>query len=279
MEYREYEPPATLRRHVQCVWRLRDTSPSTDPQTIYPDGRCEAIVHLGAPMRILLPDRTWQTQPVCIFAGQHQAAIRLAPAGAIDCVGVRLQPAASAAVAGARLEELAERTIDLALLAAPFAAEFIRTARVFSANPQAPSFWRCLERCLLAHPLDERIEAAVAYLESRHGQRRIDATADAAGMRMRAFQNRFVACVGMGPKAFARVLRLQAAIRAIDGGTGSIAQVAAESGFSDQAHATRELQRVTGLTPARLRIALRVARDDDRTVELAAAFVRGRDAN
>jgi AraC-like DNA-binding protein len=279
MEYREYEPTEALRRHVQCVWRLRDTTPSPEPQTIYPDGRCELIAHLGAPMRILVPERGWHTQPVCIFAGQHQAAIRLVAAGTIDVVGVRLRPAASAAIAGGRLEEFAERTVDLTLLDAPFTAEFSRAARAFAGNPDAPSFWRCLERRLLAYAIDERIEKAVAYLESRYGQRRIDATANAAEMGLRAFQSRFAACVGLGAKAFGRVLRLQATIRAIDRGSDSIATVAAESGFSDQAHATREVQRVTGLTPARLRTALRKSRNDDRTVELAAAFVRGGDAD
>jgi AraC-like DNA-binding protein len=94
-------------------------------------------------------------------------------------------------------------------------------------------------------------------------------------MSLRSFQIRFLACVGLSAKAFARVLRLQATIRAIDRGVESLAQLAVDSGFADQAHATREVQRLTGLTPARLRAALRSARDDDRTVELAAAFVRG----
>lgn len=276
MEYREYDPPETLRRHVQCVWRLRDASPASGLQTIYPDGRCELIAHLGAPMRILVPERGWQTQPVCIFAGQHQAAIRLTAAGEVDCVGVRLQPAASAALAGARLGDFAERTVDLTLLDAQFATAFSAAARAFARDPQDRSFWQCLESRLLAYEIDERIETAVAYLESQQGQSRIDATAVAAAMSLRAFQIRFAASVGLGAKAFARVLRLQATIRAIDRGAEPIAQLALQSGFSDQAHATREVQRVTGLTPARLRTALRNARDDDRTVQLAAAFVRGR---
>jgi len=56
MDYFEFDPPQALRRHVQCVWRLRDPSPSTEPQTIYPDGRCELITHLGQPMRFFEPD-------------------------------------------------------------------------------------------------------------------------------------------------------------------------------------------------------------------------------
>lgn len=275
MDFREFDPPQALRRHVQCVWRLRDPAPSRQPQTIYPDGRCELIVHLGEPMRVLGSDGGWQQQARCVFAGQHQAAIRLAAVGEVDCVGVRLRPAASAAVAGARLVECAERTVDLAQIDARFAAGFNTACREFSRDPQARSFWQCLEARLLPHALDEHVEAAVAHLDSRHGQSRIDATAAAAAMSLRSFQIRFLACVGLSAKAFGRVLRLQATIRAIDRGVESLAQLAVDSGFSDQAHATREVQRLTGLTPARLRTALRSARDDDRTVQLAAAFVRG----
>jgi AraC-like DNA-binding protein len=276
MEYLEFDPPQALRRHVQCVWRLRDSSLSTEPQTIYPDGRCELIAHLGQPMRIFEPEGGWRQQAHCVFAGQHQAAIRLAAVGEVHCIGVRLRPAASAAMAGARLGEFAERTVDLAQIDARFAVEFIAACREFSLDPKARSFWQCLESRVLPHTIDERVEAAIAHLEAQHGQSRIDATAALSAMSLRSFQIRFLACVGLSAKAFARVLRLQATIRAMDRGVESLAQLAFDSGFSDQAHATREVQRLTGLTPARLREALRSARDDDRTVRLAAAFVRGR---
>lgn len=59
-------------------------------------------------------------------------------------------------------------------------------------------------------------------------------------------------------------------------GGRSMADLAVERGFADQAHATREVRRVTGTTPARLRDALRRDRDGDSSVRLAAAFVRGK---
>jgi len=115
----------------------------------------------------------------------------------------------------------------------------------------------------------------VARIETSAGKTRIDATARAAGMSMRSFQIRFREQVGLAPKEFARLMRLQATLRALDAGDASISEVAADSGFADQAHATRELRRVTGLAPATLRAALRKDRDGDATVRLAAAFVRG----
>ena len=94
-------------------------------------------------------------------------------------------------------------------------------------------------------------------------------------MGLRTFQIRFLECVGLRPKEFARILRLQATLRGLDRGEESLAQLALGSGFSDQAHATRELHHLTGVTPARLRRALRGDRDADQTIQLAAAFVRG----
>jgi AraC-like DNA-binding protein len=95
-------------------------------------------------------------------------------------------------------------------------------------------------------------------------------------MSERSFQNTFRELVGLSAKEFARILRLQATIRRLDDGSRSMAELAIESGFADQAHATREVRRVTGTTPAKLRDALRRDRDGDSSVRLAAAFVRGR---
>jgi AraC-like DNA-binding protein len=70
------------------------------------------------------------------------------------------------------------------------------------------------------------------------------------------------------------VLRLQATLRALDG-DAPLADLASSTGFADQAHATREIKRVTGLTPARLRDELHRDRGGDAAIRIAAAFVRG----
>ena len=49
-------------------------------------------------------------------------------------------------------------------------------------------------------------------------------------------------------------------------GDRPVADLAITSGFADQAHATREVRRVTGTTPARLRAALQQDRDGDVSV-------------
>ena len=133
-----------------------------------------------------------------------------------------------------------------------------------------------LEECLLPAAIDPRIEQVIARLEAGEGAGPIAPLIAVSGMSERAFQGAFRKQVGLSAKEFARILRLQATIRTLDEGDRSMAELALERGFSDQAHATREVRRVTGTTPARLRDALRHDRDGDSSIRLAAAFVRGR---
>ena len=51
MDYAEHPVPAELRRHVQCLWLLRDDAPDDAIQTIWSDGRCELLAEFGVPLR------------------------------------------------------------------------------------------------------------------------------------------------------------------------------------------------------------------------------------
>ena len=275
MDYQERPPPPELARHVQCLWHLRDPEPTGDPQTIYPDGRCELIVHLGEPMRRYTLAQGWRTQRPHLFAAQHRTAIRLLATSAVDCVGVRLTAAASSALAGPRLPSLADDIVELESLDSAFATAFASTARDFSNSGDPNALWELLTVRFRTMRLDSLIEAGVAALDASDGRTTVQALARQLGMGVRSFQTRFLSSVGLPPKEYARVRRLQATIRQLDATPASLADVAVKVGFADQAHATRELRNLTGLTPARLRRALVAAREGDATLRMAAAFVRG----
>jgi AraC-like DNA-binding protein len=66
----------------------------------------------------------------------------------------------------------------------------------------------------------------------------------------RAFRGRF----GLSPSDYQRQLRLRAARQALAGGT-AVADVAAATGFADQAHLTRWFRRCYGITPGAYRTA------------------------
>jgi len=275
--YREIEPPSALRHHLQCLWWLSDPAPATRPQVIYPDGCCELIVHLGTPMARCDADGHWQPQARCLFAAQQTAAIVLRANGPLACVGVRLRPAASAGPARGGLVELRDQIVDLATLDANFATRLLGAAEADADGLYPTALFELLKGEIENWPIDAPSASAVAALEASAGSVRIESLAAVAGLPWRSFQERFLRNVGLPAKTFARLQRLQAAIHLLDarGAAPALAELALDAGFSDQPHATRELRRLTGLTPARLLQALQSEREAEATIALAAAFVRG----
>jgi AraC-like DNA-binding protein len=70
------------------------------------------------------------------------------------------------------------------------------------------------------------------------------------GMLPRTLRRRFLHRVGLTPKRFARVERLQRVVRSIGAGTGvSWAAVAARHGYCDQAHLVDDFRDLVGVTP------------------------------
>lgn len=274
VDYREWEPPASLRDRVRCAWRLRDENPQEAAQTIYPDGCCELILHLGTPMQRWRPVDDWQPQSACLYAAQQRSAVRLRAAGPLDCIALRLQPWASSLATGTRLPELRDEILPLAGIAAPLAQ--VLAEHLPRLDDDAARAWAALDEALGPCDAPTPVRRAVERLEAQAGIARIDALAQACGVPLRTLQAQFLRWVGLSAKEYARLLRLQATLRALDAGAEDLATLSIDRGFSDQAHATRELRRITGLPPARLLRALKANREGDTAIALAAAFVRGR---
>ena len=167
-----------------------------------------------------------------------------------------------------------DRVVDLAALDPAFSRSLARAARRFAGGSEA-ALWRLLAARCGPSPIDTRMVAAIEPCSVTR--------ADRVSTRWRG--RRRSACAAsscdFAPRWDSRrrnsrgSTRLQATLRALDQSDASISDLASDGGFADQAHATRELRRVTGHTPARLRAELRRDRDGDAAVRLAAAFVRG----
>jgi AraC-like DNA-binding protein len=272
MRYLEHPVPEDLRSHIACLWHLTDPAPAGVLQTIYPDGCCELIVHLAKPPRGWDAQRGWHDQAATLFAAQHLSPVKLRAEGPLDCVGLRLQSEVSTTLGG--LTRVRDRILDLAEVDPGLSRALRRAVGRFIAGQPSP-LWSLVERRIAGTPVDVMVAAAVARLRAQAGSTRIDHLAKSLKVGVRSLQTRFRRQVGLTPKEFARVVRLRATLRALDEGSASISDLAADAGFADQAHAARELRRVTGLAPARLRAAMRADPDGEVAVRLAAAFVRG----
>lgn len=140
----------------------------------------------------------------------------------------------------------------------------------------------------LAATLDDKLQAFAAWLEGRAVAHRrlagaalragraamrlcaeprvaIDALADEQHVSRRQLERDFGQWIGTSPRHLAQVARVQAVSRKAQTGA-SLADIAADVGFADQAHMSRVVRQLTGVTP------LRFTRP--RSTPLAAAFRR-----
>ncbi|WP_079102305.1 helix-turn-helix domain-containing protein [Streptomyces sp. TP-A0356] len=97
-------------------------------------------------------------------------------------------------------------------------------------------------------PSSARVVRAWSVLRRTGGAVPVPRLAEEVGWSVRQLENRFREQIGLGPKAAARVLRLQRARRLLASGRPA-AETAAVCGFCDQAHLSGEFRAMTGCSP------------------------------
>jgi AraC-like DNA-binding protein len=218
--YAESAPPPALRGVVRALWRIDRRADGE--HLILPDAVTDLVIRDGE----------------AIAAGVDTRASTVPARAGSTILGVRLRPAAVPDVLGVAADELRDLRVPLEEL---WGAD----GRAFAEDPLG-----VLERRLRgATPRDAAAARATLLIE--HGAPLL-AAARAAGLGERQLRRRFTIAVGYGPKTFARIVRFQRMLARIRSGE-PLAAAAAEAGYADQAHMTREAVALSGRTPVALR--------------------------
>jgi AraC-like DNA-binding protein len=174
--------------------------------------------------------------------------------------GVKLRPGAVRAFVSAPAFELTDRIVPLASV---FGAEVAPLERQVLAPEDDDAGFALLGDWLRARrrPADPQVGLAVAIAD-RIGRdltiTTVDRLAAIAGLGPRALEQLFRDHVGASPKWMMRRHRLQEVASRIDRDDGpTLARLAAELGYSDQAHLARDVKRVVGTSPSQLAARMR----------------------
>lgn len=257
MKYVERRPGPALRPHVECVWAVWDEQEVAErrAERIVPDGCPELILHLGDAFARRDERGGWRTQPRAFLAGTLTRPWNLRPGGRPRTLGVRFRPGAARMVLGVPMDEIADRETNVEDLWGAAGAELLEAA------DNAPHLEGALrvaeswtERRLSHRPARQpEVRPAVDLILACRGRTRIADAARGLGWSRRRLERAFLRDVGVSPKRFARIVRLNAALASLTGGDReSAVDVALDAGYFDQAHLLRDFRALAGATPRHL---------------------------
>jgi transcriptional regulator GlxA family with amidase domain len=239
--YQEHTPAAPLRASVECYWTRRSSGVS---QRVLPDGCVDILLR-----RPLFPDGAPRGDWHAHVVGTMTRAI-VTDTAAEEFLGVRFRPGEAFRFLRFPAAEGTDLNLDLEAIWGSFArelAEDLEAARGLAAQ------LAMLDRALLrrqegAAPADFRVRRAVEAL--RRGSTSVAGLARDAGLSPRQLQRLFDERVGVGPKALARIFRLQRGVALLSAGpVEPWAHLALQAGYADQAHLIREFQALAGVSP------------------------------
>jgi AraC-like DNA-binding protein len=260
--YRERPPPAALRPSVSCVWArvVGPGGPATVP--VLPDACVDLIWQRGVGVFVAGPD----TGP----------APSLSPAGTV-LAGVRFVPGAGGPALGLPLSALLDQRVDAADLGTGPAAGLARVEGALDPAVALRLLTGLAAEMVADGPADPLVAQAVRMLGPPEAGRfhrgqlpggparspvppaaeaaQAEQVASQLGVSERQLRRRCQAAAGYGPATLRRVLRFRRFVSWVDTSTGppaDLATAAAEFGYADQAHLTRESVKLAGLPPAAL---------------------------
>ena len=225
--YRELPAPPSLRSEAECRWRSVLPAGAAPRSTlVLPDG-CMDLMWMDGELVVAGPDTVAHT-------------VERRPGMVIH--GLRLHPGVAPALLGVPADALRDQRVRLAELAPTAAAR--TTAAIADGISPAAALTELATRLRATNSGPEPALAAAAALLRRGGS--VAGTAAELGWTVRSLHRRCAAGFGYGPAVLRRVLRFRRAVALARAGVPA-ADAAAETGYADQPHLSREVRALAGV--------------------------------
>jgi AraC-like DNA-binding protein len=244
-DYVERSPRRSLTGFVSAAWvqEVAEGAPAHQQRHV-PNGAVELQWRPGSPPRLVGP----LTAPLIE---------ELAPGSAV--VGMRFRPGVAGAALGVPASELVDEVAGVEHVWGRTAAETLEDRLSAAASPRAAL--DVLEgdlarRVAGVDPPDALVLEAVSRLMPWQAAD-VRSLASALFISEAQLRRRFHAAVGLSPKVLQRTLRFQgflalvqhAIAQGLPPGDEGLAGLAAEAGYADQSHLSRECVRLAGVAP------------------------------
>jgi AraC-like DNA-binding protein len=237
--YIERRPARPLADVVASVWvqGVEPDAPAYTHRTV-PNGSAELRVRIGRePMLVgprTAPEVDMLEPGATVIGLRFRPGVAVAPGPELVDLAVPAQD-----VWGRSAAELGERIAGTTRLSEALALLEADVARRLDAAPEPDPL------------VDEAVRRLMPWRAPDVGSLH-----DALHISERQLRRRFLAAIGLGPKALHRTLRFQGFLALVQSSLAQgrppagLARLAADAGYADQSHLTRESVRLMGIAPA-----------------------------
>jgi AraC-like DNA-binding protein len=248
LHYREQVPPADLAGWVEAFWFIHTlaSSPGLTQHWVLPEANVNLVFWLP---------RGWQQSDLLftpILSGPTLKAFRKPARPGEAYLGVRFRAGTGSAFVDCHSSDL-HSVIQPLKNAQPRWADRL-TDRMSSARSESVGLAILIDelRCLAASrpAVDIDMVEAAAWLRRQSELITIEEWSSTFNLSDRQFRRRFTEAIGLSPKAFSRIIRMQALVR------GHLLQprvdwapLSYRAGYADQSHLVNEFRTLCGDRP------------------------------
>ena len=250
--YASSEPATALCPFVECYWSwcLAPDDPSLDD--ILPDAAPEFIVHFGSEPMARVDGGEWRAQyPAFLYCAANRP-VRLRIREPMSVFAIRFRPWGVSRFTRSSMADMLDRAVTPRDALDQLGDDLVAALRAADSHAERVDVANSVLTGALssASPHDSKLRR---LLEVTDGGRSTSVEmAQRLSVSDRTFRRLWRDVVGIEPRKFIQLMRFHSALQMIDAGA-SLADVAAECGYSDQPHMARQIKSISGLPASALR--------------------------
>lgn len=243
-------PSPALCPYIQSYWYFRcDTPlPMYHEEYMHPRGGFGIVFNFGSSVQL---DGQDILDPL-FLDGTTTRSRKMGFLGRVELMGIRFHEGGAYRVLGVPLAELRDQTwlldvLDRSSLLRLYAQ--LQEAISLPVRLQLLETW-LMERLALGKAGNRVVPASLKLLRASGGQMSMAQLAQECAISQRQLERLYQCQVGMSPKQYTQLLRVDKAREALKGmSQSSTTRLSMELGFYDQPHFIREFSAVVGMTP------------------------------
>lgn len=247
--FRIIQPAPALKPFIRYYWILQDKSVDIVSQRTLPTGCMSLVFHRGERLKVTNRD---ELQPHSFICGQESRYSDVTSTGDIEMIVVVFQPHTAKIFFHLPVSLFRDMNIPIWDMEDIELSDLVK--KIEDADNLEISI-DLIEHFLLSRLLLEnnynipRLAAVVRHINNSV-QTNIKGLADIACLSEKQFCRVFSEHIGITPKDFLRIIRLQRTLSVLQHNPGiGFAQLSYECGFTDQSHMIKEFKLFSGYTP------------------------------